>query len=85
VGSAAMTTIRLNSALAAELLLAHLRERPEIVAEITGPNTLNVTVIGSYRLDAMQMELALRLRAWEEATRAKGLAVRAELVTAPRD
>jgi hypothetical protein len=80
-----MTTIRLNSALAAELLLAHLRERPEIVAEITGPNTLNVTVIGSYRLDAMQMELALRLRAWEEATRAKGLDVRAELVTAPRD
>jgi len=29
-----MTIIRLNSALAAELLLAHLRERPDIAAEI---------------------------------------------------
>lgn len=80
-----MTIIRLNSALAAELLLAHLRERPDVAAEITGPNTLRVSVLGSYRSDALQMELALRLRAWEEAARAKGLDVSAQLVTAPGD
>lgn len=41
-----MTIIRLNSALAAELLFAYLRERPDIAAEITGPNTLSVSVLG---------------------------------------
>ena len=76
-----MTIIRLNSALAAELLLAHLRERPDIAAEISGPNTLRVSVLGSYRSDALQMELTLLLRAWEEAARAKGLNVSAQLVT----
>jgi hypothetical protein len=80
-----MTTIRLNSAFAAELLLAHLRERPDIAAEIIGPNTLSVSVLGSYRDDALQMELRLRLRAWEEAARAKGLDVSAQLVAAPGD
>ena len=80
-----MTIIRLNSALAAELLLTYLRERPDIAAEIIGPNTLRVSVLGSYRSDALQMELALRLRAWEEAARARGLDVSAQLVPAPGD
>lgn len=80
-----MTIIRLNSALAAELLFAYLRERPDIAAEITGPNTLSVSVVGSYRDDAVQMELALRLRAWEEAARAKGLDVSAQVLTASGD
>jgi hypothetical protein len=75
-----MTTIRVNGALGVRLLLAHLLESPDVVAEVTGPNTLNVRIMGSYRTEAMQMELTLRLRAWEEAQRAKGLDVRVELV-----
>jgi len=75
-----MTTIRVNGALGVQLLLAHLLESPDVVAKVIGPNTLHVRILGSYRTEAMQMELALRLRAWEEAQRAKGLDVRVELV-----
>jgi hypothetical protein len=75
-----MTTIRMNSAFAVQLLLSHLLGSPDIVAEVIGPNTLSVRILGSYHTEAMQMELALRLQAWQQAQHAAGLDVRAELV-----
>ena len=77
-GSVAMTTLRLNSALAAELLLAHLHERAGIVAQLIGPNTVSVSLLGSFHLEAMELEIVLLVRVWEAAARAKGLDVRVQ-------
>jgi hypothetical protein len=74
-----MTIVRLNSALAAELLLAHVRERSDVTAEPIGPDRIRVSLLGSYRAEAMHLELVLLLRAWEAGVRAKGLEVRLEL------
>jgi hypothetical protein len=70
-----MTIVRLNSSLAAELLIAHLRESSDVSVEALGPEVLRVSLLGSYRADAMSLELVLRLRAWEAAARARGLEV----------
>lgn len=73
-----MTIVRLNSGLAAELLLAHFRERSDVTAEAIGADRVRVSLLGSYRADAMHLELVLLLRAWEAGVRAKGLEVTVE-------
>jgi hypothetical protein len=78
-----MTTVRLNSSLAAELLAAHLREANDVTVEVLAPDVLRVSLLGSYRAEAMSLELVLRLRAWEAAARAKGLEVTAEIEDEP--
>ena len=50
-----------------------------MAVEVVGDDTLRVNLLGSYRDESMRMELFLRLRAWEEAQRAKGLEVLLEL------
>ena len=67
-----MTTVRLNSALAAELLLAQLGEHSEITAQRLGPTTVELSLLGSFNADAMTLTLRLHLRAWEAAARARG-------------
>ncbi|MGZ4338457.1 MAG: hypothetical protein ACXVQ3_00220 [Gaiellaceae bacterium] len=74
-----MTTVRMNSSLAAQLLLAHLRESTDVTVGLVSPDTVRVSLLGSYREDAMRLELYLRLRAWEAAQRAQGIEVRIEL------
>ena len=50
-----------------------------MAVELSGPNEVRVSLLGSYRDDAMRLELYLRLRAWEAAQRANGSEVRLEL------
>ena len=57
-------------------LRAHLAARADCVATAVGPDALDVTILGSYNVDAMDLETQLRIRAWEEAQRAQGIDVR---------
>ena len=75
-----MTILRLDNSLAAELLLAHLRDSTDVAAEAIDPLTLRASLVGSYRAETMEMELILRVRAWQEALRAKGVEVEVELL-----
>lgn len=80
-----MTIVRLNSTLAAELLLADLREQSDVTADQIAPGELRVSLLGSYRAEAMSLELVLRLRAWEAAARARGLEVALVVENDPLD
>ena len=77
-----MTTVRLNTALAAELLLAQLRDFPAITARRLDPTTVELGLLGSYNAEAMTLSLLLHVRAWEAATRARGHDV-AAVIDAP--
>jgi hypothetical protein len=77
---AAMTILRLDNSLAAELLLAHLCDSTDIAAEAVDPFTLRASVVGSYRAETMELALILRVRAWQAALRGKGVEVSVELV-----
>ena len=57
-------------------LRAYLAERADCIATAVSRDTLDVTILGSYNVDAMDIETQLRVRAWEEAQRAKGIDVR---------
>jgi hypothetical protein len=57
-------------------LRAHLAERADCVVTAVAPDALDVTILGSYNVDAMDLETQLRIRAWEEAQRACGIDVR---------
>jgi hypothetical protein len=78
-----LTILRLDNSLAAELLLAHLRDRADVAAEVVDPVTLRASLVGSYRAETMELELILRVRAWQEALRAKGVEVEVELLNEP--
>jgi hypothetical protein len=56
-------------------LLDYLRSWSDVVVEQLSEAELEVSLLGSYRLDAMEAELMLRVRAWAEAQRARGLEV----------
>jgi hypothetical protein len=75
-----MTIVRLDNSLAAELLLAHLRARGDVSVEALDEHTLRASLVGSYRAEAMDMELALRVRAWQAALQAKGVEIALEIV-----
>jgi hypothetical protein len=48
-------------------LLEHLRSQIDAVVDVVSADELEVSLLGSYRLEAMRMELYLRIRAWEAA------------------
>jgi hypothetical protein len=75
-----MTILRLDNSLAAEMLLAHLRDSTDVAAEAVDPVTLRASLVGSSRAEAMELELTLRVRAWQGALRAKGVEVEVELL-----
>lgn len=54
-------------------LVAFLRDRLDAVVEQIDERELEVNLIGSYGGDAMQMELELRIRAWEAARGTDGV------------
>ena len=62
-------------------LLEFLQTSPEVIVEVIGETDVEVSLVGSYRLDAMRMELYLRIRAWEAAQTARGAVV--ELIDDP--
>jgi hypothetical protein len=78
-----MTIVRTNSSAATRLLLAYLSAVSEIAAEPVGDREVRVSLLGSYREDAMQLALYLRLRAWEAGQRAEGVDVTLELDAGP--
>ena len=67
--------IRVNDASAADDLIEYLESRAETIVERVDDRELEVALLGSYNADAMQMELYLRIRAWESARRASGVQV----------
>jgi hypothetical protein len=74
-----MTVVRTNSDAATRLLLAYLDAVSDIAVEPLGEREVRVSLIGSYREDAMRLALYLRLRAWEAGQRADGNDVRLDL------
>jgi hypothetical protein len=56
-------------------LLEFLRSRLDIVGERTGDHEVSLSLLGSYRSDAMRMEVYLRVRAWEAAQSSRGVEV----------
>lgn len=48
-------------------LLAYLERTPDVVTDVVSDDEVEVSLMGSYALDAMRMELYLRIRAWEAA------------------
>jgi hypothetical protein len=56
-------------------LLEELTARPDCLAEVVGPNRVQVSVLGSYNTDALELEVELRVRAWQNAQLARGLDV----------
>jgi hypothetical protein len=74
-----MTIVKTNSNAATRLLLAYLTAVSDIAVEPVGSREVRVSLLGSYREDAMRLALYLRLRAWEAARRAEGVDVKLEL------
>jgi hypothetical protein len=74
-----MTLVRTNSSEATRLLLAYLGTASDIAVEPVGERELRISLLGSYREDAMRLALYLRLRAWEAGRRAEGFDVKLEL------
>jgi hypothetical protein len=56
-------------------LLEFLRWRVDVVAEEVSDNEVDVSLVGSYNADAMNIELYLRVRAWEAGRRSTGVEV----------
>jgi hypothetical protein len=78
-----MTIVRTNNSAATQLLLAYLGAITDIAAEPLGAQEVRVSLLGSYREDAMRLALYLRLRAWEAGQRAAGVDVRLDLDAEP--
>jgi len=74
-----MTVVRTNSSAATRLLIAYLSAVTDIAVEPIGAREVRVSLLGSYREDAMRLALYLRLRAWEAGQRAQGNDVRLDL------
>lgn len=78
-----MTIVRTNSSAVTQLLLAYLSAITDIAAEPIGAQEVRVSLLGSYREDAMRLALYLRLRAWEAGQRAEGVDVKLDLDAGP--
>jgi hypothetical protein len=59
-------------------LVEELMARTDCIAEPIGPDRLAVNVLGSYRGEAMRMEIELRVRAWQAAQHEIGVDVDVE-------
>jgi hypothetical protein len=74
-----MTIVRISDPTLLLSLRAHLTSTGDCIATALRADTLDVTVVGSYREDAtMGLETELRVRSWEAAQRARGIEVRVE-------
>jgi hypothetical protein len=75
-----VTTVRLSDPSLRDLLIADLRSRPDLIVAPVDEDTLEVSLLGSYNLEAMRMAIDLRVRAWEAAQRANGRLIRVDLL-----
>jgi hypothetical protein len=60
-------------------LLADLGERPDVVATVVSPESIRVSILGSYNHEALRLATYLRIRAWEAAQHARGIDVHVEI------
>jgi hypothetical protein len=74
-----MTTVKISEPALLDDLLADLHTRPDMVADVVGPDVIEVTILGSYNSGAMRLATFLRIRAWEAGQRACGVDVHVEL------
>lgn len=74
-----MTLVRTNNSATTQLLVAYLTAATDIAVEPVGAQEVRVSLLGSYREDAMRLALYLRLRAWEAGQRAEGKDVHLDL------
>lgn len=74
-----MPIVRINDPSLLELLLADLRARPDVVAEVVAADTIRVSILGSYNVSSMRLAILLRIRAWEAAQRSRGIDVEVDL------
>jgi hypothetical protein len=77
--SAAMPILRISDPSLLPELVADLETRLDVIANVVGPDTISVGILGSYNASAHRMAAWLRVRAWEAAQRANGVDVRIEL------
>ena len=75
-----MAQVRISDPELLHTIVAELQERPDVVASIIGPNTIEISLLGSYRREAMNLAVYLRIRAWEAAKRAQGYDVHVEIL-----
>jgi hypothetical protein len=75
-----VTRVRISPGAFLEVLVEDLRQRADIVISVAGPNTIEVSLVGSYNAEPMKVAVELRLRAWEAARRAQGHDVRVEII-----
>ena len=64
--------VRIDSTDLLDELMAFLGETADTVVEPVSPDELEVSLLGSRNIDAMRMELYLRVRAWEAGRESAG-------------
>ncbi len=74
-----MTQLRLSDPTMRDALIADLQERPDLIVAPVGDDAIEVSLLGSYNIDAMRMTIYLRVRAWEAAQNAAGNDIQVEL------
>jgi hypothetical protein len=74
-----MPVLRINDPTLTAELIADLQTRTDVVAAVTGPDSIQISILGSYAVGPHRMAICHRARAWEVAQRAKGVDVRVEV------
>jgi len=67
--------IRVSDPASTDDLAEQLRSRSDAVVERVSEDELEVSLVGSLDLATMQMEIYLRIRAWEGAAEREGVRV----------
>jgi len=66
--------VRVNDPALLPDLLEYLGSSPDIFADAVSEDEVEISLLGSFALEAMRMEIYLRIRAWE-AARTRGQSV----------
>lgn len=74
-----MPLLRVSEPKMVDQLISDLMTSPDVVAQRAAPDLVVVNILGSFNNDALHMVTFLRVRAWEEAQRAKGVNVHVEI------
>jgi hypothetical protein len=67
--------VRVSDPVLVPELLEFLQSSRDVVAHRVSEDEADISLIGSYAVDAMRMELELRIRAWESARSSRGASV----------
>jgi hypothetical protein len=67
--------VRVSDPAFTDELAEHLRSRSDAIVDKIAEDELEVSLVGSLDVSTMQMEIYLRVRAWESATEGGGVSV----------